>query len=44
MKVLDLRGRLDPNHSDSQRYRQDEQQRQAGKDKLSCSVNYETAH
>jgi len=44
MKAPDLRVWPGANRSDSQRYREDEQQRQAGKDKLSCSVNCEADH
>jgi hypothetical protein len=44
MKALDLRRWLGANRSDSQSYREDEQQRQRCKDKLSCSVNCETDH
>jgi hypothetical protein len=44
MKALDLRDWLGANRSDSCSYREDEQQRQARKDKLSCRVNYEADH
>jgi hypothetical protein len=44
MKAPDLRRWLGANRSDSQRYREDEQQRQRGKDKLSCSDNCEEDH
>jgi len=44
MKVKDLHGRLGANRSDSRRYREDEQQRLARKDKLSCSYHCETDH
>jgi len=38
MKALDLRFWLGANRSDSQSYREDEQQRQGREDKLSCFV------
>jgi hypothetical protein len=44
MKALDLRDWPGANRSDSRSYREDEQQRQARKDKLSCRVNYEADH
>src|SRR5574343_1219696 len=44
MKAPDLRSWLGANRSDSRRYREDEQQRQGRKDKLSCSVNCEADH
>jgi hypothetical protein len=48
MKAPDLRAWLGAElanfGSDSRRYREDEQQRQGGKDKLSCSANCEADH
>ena len=41
MKVPDLRSWLGANRSDSRSYREDEQQRQGRKDKLSCFANCE---
>jgi hypothetical protein len=44
MKVMDLARWLGANRSDSLCYREDELQRQRGKDTLSCSVNCEAGH
>jgi hypothetical protein len=44
MKAPDLRFWLGANRSDSRSYREDEQQRQERKDKLSCFVNCEADH
>jgi len=44
MKAPDLRSWPDANRNDSQRYREDGQQRQGRKDKLSCFVNGEADH
>lgn len=44
MKAPDLGCWLGANRSDSLSYREDEQQRQEGKDKLSCFINCEADH
>jgi hypothetical protein len=44
IKALDLRDWPGANRSDSRSYREDEQQRHARKNKLSCRVNYEADH
>jgi hypothetical protein len=44
MKAMDLARWPGANRSDSRSYREDEQQRQRGKDKLSCSVDCEADH
>ena len=44
MKAPDLYSWLGANRSDSRSYREDEQQRQGCKDKLSCFANCDAGH